>query len=59
VADALDFTDRVILITGGQRVSGGQLPLAFAQHGGTVVIGDIDTRAEALSGSSPMPAAPP
>jgi NAD(P)-dependent dehydrogenase (short-subunit alcohol dehydrogenase family) len=59
VADALDFTDRVILITGGATGIGRATALAFAQHGGTVVIGDIDTRAEALSGSSPMPAAPP
>jgi NAD(P)-dependent dehydrogenase (short-subunit alcohol dehydrogenase family) len=50
VADALDFTDRVILITGGATGIGRATALAFAQHGGTVVIGDIDTRAEGLSG---------
>jgi NAD(P)-dependent dehydrogenase (short-subunit alcohol dehydrogenase family) len=46
VTDALDFTDKVILITGGATGIGRATALAFAQHGGTVVIGDIDARAE-------------
>ena len=46
MADALDFTSKVILITGGATGIGRATALAFAEHGGTVVIGDIDARAE-------------
>lgn len=46
MAYALDFTNKVILITGGATGIGRATALAFAEHGGTVVIGDIDARAE-------------
>ena len=46
MTDALDFTGKMILITGGATGIGRATALAFAQHGGTVVIGDIDARAE-------------
>ena len=46
MTDALEFTGKMILITGGATGIGRATALAFAQHGGTVVIGDIDARAE-------------
>lgn len=43
--DLLQFTDRVVLITGGATGIGRAGALAFAREGATVVVGDIDDRA--------------
>lgn len=43
--DLLQFTDRVVLITGGATGIGRAGALAFARQGATVVVADIDERA--------------
>ncbi|WP_439681131.1 SDR family NAD(P)-dependent oxidoreductase [Embleya sp. MST-111070] len=40
----LDFTDQVILVTGGATGIGRAVSLGFARQGATVVIGDVDDR---------------
>lgn len=42
----LDFTGKVVLVTGGATGIGRATSLAFARQGATVVVGDIDDRAE-------------
>src|SRR3954453_13979869 len=42
----LDFRGRVVLITGGATGIGRSTSLAFARQGATVVVGDVDDRAE-------------
>jgi NAD(P)-dependent dehydrogenase (short-subunit alcohol dehydrogenase family) len=42
----LDFSDQVVLITGGATGIGRATALAFARQGANVVVGDIDNRAE-------------
>ena len=46
----LDFTGKVVLVTGGATGIGRATSLAFARQGATVVIGDIDERAEETVG---------
>lgn len=45
MSDLLQFTDQVMLITGGATGIGRAGALAFARQGATVVVGDVDERA--------------
>ncbi|MFE2088596.1 glucose 1-dehydrogenase [Streptomyces sp. NPDC059460] len=40
----LDYTGKVVLVTGGATGIGREVSLAFARQGATVVIGDVDDR---------------
>ena len=42
---SLDYSDKVVLMTGGATGIGRATALAFAGHGAAVVIGDVDARA--------------
>ncbi|MDW6064240.1 SDR family oxidoreductase [Streptomyces sp. FXJ1.4098] len=42
--NSLDFTGKIVLVTGGATGIGRAASLAFARQGATVVIGDIDER---------------
>lgn len=40
--DLFDFTGKTVLITGGSTGIGRATALAFARHGATIVIGDLN-----------------
>jgi NAD(P)-dependent dehydrogenase (short-subunit alcohol dehydrogenase family) len=48
--DLLDFTGRVVLLTGGATGIGRSTARLFAEHGAAVVVGDVDQRAKETVG---------